>query len=224
MSDPEFPSNTVAVFDLDGTITRRDTYSGILAHNLRRNPGKLVDLVPLVMPVVRFGAGRLDNAALKTAFLRSMFRGMPEERIRSVTLSFVDRLFAGGLRSGALEALEGHRSGGHQTVLLTASLDFYVEEIAARLDFDHCICTRAARGPDNALTGELLTPNCRGVEKLTRLQAHFGDALQQCYFVGYGDRESDFHLLAALDRGIVVNPGRRTRNKALAAGFQVVDW
>lgn len=214
----------MALFDLDGTITRRDTYSGILAHSLRFNPAGIPKLVPLMITAARFGLGRLDNTALKTAFLKSLFGGMPENRLNAITRSFVDRLFADGLRPPALETLSRHQASGHQTVLLSASLDFYVEEIAGRLSFDHCICTRTVRGVDNALTGELRTANCRGEEKLSRLTSHFGDARGKYYFVGYGDRETDFHLLTALDQGIVVSPDRRTRNKALNAGLHVVDW
>lgn len=224
MAEPEYPANTVAVFDLDGTLTRRDTYSGILLHSLRRRPAGIPKLVPLAVPVARFALGRLNNAVLKAMLLEAMFGGMPEHRLRGITTSFVDRLFAGGLRSRALEVLAMHRASGHRTVLLSASLDFYVEDIARRLRFDHCICTRTVRGPDGTLTGELRTANCRGEEKLSRLLEHFGDARGEYFFVGYGDRETDFHLLTALDCGIVVSPDRRTRTRARDAGMQVVDW
>lgn len=224
MSGFGLPADTVAVFDLDGTITRRDTYTGILLHNLRRHPAALPRLVPLAPPVLRFALGRLDNATVKTLLLKSFFADVPEDELAAITESFVDKLFASGLRREALATLRRHRDNGHQTVLLTASLDFYVERIAARLGFDHCISTCTARSPDNVLTGELRSANCRGEEKLARLQHHFGDVWGQCYFVGYGDRETDFHLLTALDRGVVVSPNRRTRNKALRAGLQVVDW
>lgn len=224
MSDPGHAETTVAVFDLDGTLTHRDTYTGIMLHSLRFNRGNIPRLVPLSVPVVRFALGRLDNASLKAAFLKSLFAGLPADRLDAITRSFVDRLMARGLREQAVKTLERHRADGHETVLLTASLDFYVEDIARRLAVDHCICTRAARGPGGTLTGELASANCRGAEKLARLRAHFGDAPGGRCFVGYGDRESDFHLLTALNRGVVVSPGRRTRARAVAAGLQVVQW
>lgn len=224
MIDFDFPHNTVAVFDLDGTITRRDTYAGILLQELRKRPANVAKLVPLSVPVLRFALGRLDNAALKTAFLRSFFSGKSESALRASALGFVEQLSVDGFRDMALDTLSRHRKSGHQTILLSASLDFYVEEIARRLHFDHCICTRTVRRSDQSLTGELGSPNCRGEEKLARLESHLGDTRLQYYLVGYGDRETDFHLLTALDRGIVVNPGKRARARALDAGLQVVDW
>jgi len=224
VAGPDYSSNTVAVFDLDGTITRRDTFSSILAYSLRFNPGNIPKLAPLTVPALRFALGRIDNAAVKTVFLTALFGGVPAARRKAVTRTFVDRLLAGGVRKPALETLSRHRASGHQTVLLTASPDFYVEEIARRLCFDHCICTRTVRGSDDALTGELATANCRGAEKLARLRAHFGDIGRAGCFVGYGDRESDFPLLTALDYGIVVSPNRRIRARALRAGLHVVDW
>jgi len=224
MAGPEHTAETVAVFDLDGTITRRDTYTAILLHGLCRNPRRIPRLAPLTLPVVRFVLGRLDNAVMKERLLRAVFAGLPETRLREIARSFVDRLLAGGMREPAVAALRRHRDSGHRTVLLSASPDFYVEVIADRLGFDHCICTRTARGPDGMLTGELAGANCRGEEKLARLFQHFEGERQRYCFVGYGDRETDFPLLLALDQGIVVSPGRRTRDRALAAGLRVVDW
>jgi HAD superfamily hydrolase (TIGR01490 family) len=224
MAGPEHTAETVAVFDLDGTITRRDTYTGILLHGLYRNPRRIPRLAPLTLPVVRFALGRLDNAVMKERLLKAVFAGLPETRLRELTRSFVERLLARGMRNPAVAALQRHRDSGHRTVLLSASPDFYVQDIADRLGFDHCICTRTARGPDGVLTGELAGANCRGEEKITRLFQHFGGDRGQYHFIGYGDRETDFPLLRALDQGIVVSPGRRTRDRALAAGLQVVDW
>ena len=174
MAGPDYPANTVAVFDLDGTITRRDTFSSILAYSLRFNPGNIPKLAPLSIPALRFALGRIDNATVKTVFLTALFAGVPGPRLKAITRAFVDRLLAGGVRERALETLRGHRTSGHRTVLLTASPDFYVEEIARRLCFDHCLCTRTVRGPGDSLTGELAGANCRGEEKLSRLQGLFG--------------------------------------------------
>jgi len=224
LSEPDYPADTVAVFDLDGTITYGDTFSGIIAHRLLRRPAAIPKLAPLALPVLRCALGRLDNAVLKAAFLKSFFAGVAETELQAFVREFNERLFTTGLRPRALETIERHRQAGHRLVLLSASPDFYVAEIARRLAFDDCLCTGTARAADNTLTGELATANCRGEEKLARLQGHLGEVRRGRCFVGYGDRETDFHLLKALDRGIVVSPDRRTRSRALQAGLTVVDW
>lgn len=214
----------MAVFDLDGTVTRTDTYTGILLYGLRRDPAALVKLLPHSFAVLRFALGRLDNELIKTRLLKAMFGGMPQARRQCISRGFVDRLVARGLRPAALAALSRHRAAGHRTVLLSASLDFYVEEIAQRLGFDHCLCTRTVRDADDVLSGALATPNCRGPEKLVRLRAWLGDQRARWFLVGYGDRALDFHLLTALDHGVVVSPNQRLARRAKVAGLTVVEW
>jgi len=220
----DYPDNTVAVFDLDGTLTHRDTYLGVLLHSLRRNPATAPGLARLAWPVVGFKLGRIDNTQLKTKFLRVLLARLTADRLEDVVESFLERLFATGFRAEGLDMLKRHRAAGHVTVLLTASPDFYVEEISRRLELDHCICTGTARRADNSLSGELATANCRGREKVARLRHHFGEGFSKYYFVGYADHESDLPLLTAMHTGVLVNPGPLTRAKAEQQGMRVTDW
>lgn len=220
----DYPDNTVAVFDLDGTLTRRDTYLGILLHSLRLNPGTATGLAALAWPVLGFKLGRVDNTELKVAFLRALMAPLSAGRLEHVVESYLARLFDGGFRKEGLAMLARHQAAGHGTALLSAAPDFYVDEIARRLRFDHCICTGTVRRPDNTLSGELKTGNCRGPEKITRLKRHFGDAWPRHYFVGYGDHASDLPLLEALDAGVMVNAKPPVRARARQIGLQVADW
>lgn len=220
----DYPDDTVAVFDLDGTLTHRDSYLGILLHSLRLNPASIPRLGLLVLPVVRFRLGLVDNTRLKTDFLRVLMAPLRKERLDRVVATFIERLFEGGFRKEALTMLQRHRAAGHETVLLSASPDFYVEHIARRLAFDHCLCTGTVRRPDDTLSGELTTANCQGGEKLARLKTHFGDAFRRRYFVGYGDHETDIVLLEQLDTGVMVNPRSSALGAARRAGLQVAVW
>jgi phosphatidylglycerophosphatase C len=220
----DYPDDTVAVFDLDGTLTHRDSYLGILLHSLRLNPSSIPRLGLLVSPVLRFKLGLIDNTRLKTDFLRVLMAPLDKGRLDRVAGTFIERLFNGGFRKEALAMLQRHRAAGHETVLLSASPDFYVEDIARRLAFDHCLCTGTVRRRDDTLSGELRTRNCQGGEKLARLKSHFGDAFRRRYFVGYGDHATDILLLEQLDTGIMVNPRPSVRDAARRAGLQVVDW
>lgn len=56
-------------------------------------------------------------------------------------------------------------------VVISASPDFLLEEIAKRLDFDNLICTR-----HNRKTGIIIGENCRDEEKVLRFKEMFPDA------------------------------------------------
>jgi len=219
-----YPSNTVAVFDLDGTLAAGDTYLGILLHSLRLDPSRTPRLARLAPVTLRFKLGRLDNTALKTAYLRVLLSDLPAPALNRLARSYLERVLRTGLRRAGLETLERHRAAGHATILLSASPDFYVEELARRLAFDACLCTRTGRRPDDTLTGELASPNCQGPEKLARLKQHLAGGLEDSFLVGYGDDEKDFHLLTRLHKGYLVNPGPALRKRAEREGLSVIEW
>ena len=62
----------VAVFDLDGTITRRDTYLAYLLGFLGRHPERWSRAAPLPFAVLYHLAGWRSNTWLKTTFLRAV--------------------------------------------------------------------------------------------------------------------------------------------------------
>lgn len=53
---------------------------------------------------------------------------------------------------------------GRHSIVISASPDFLLNEIAKRLEFDELICTR-----HNKKTGAIIGENCRGEEKVRRL-------------------------------------------------------
>lgn len=57
------------------------------------------------------------------------------------------------------------------TVVISASPDFLLNEIARRLEFDALICTR-----HSLKTGAVIGKNCRGEEKVRRFREEFPDA------------------------------------------------
>jgi HAD superfamily hydrolase (TIGR01490 family) len=214
----------VVLVDLDGTITRRDTYLAYLIGFLARHPGRLPRAAPLPMAVVRHLAGQRDNTWLKTTFLRAVLGGLPRGMLESWTRTFLDRVLATGLRARALETIERHRAAGHRLVLVTASLDFYAEPLGARLGFDHVLCTRAAFDETGRLTGELDGRNCYGAMKLERVRDYLRAQGLDSPTVLYTDHHSDLPLLRGVDLPIAVNPTRRLRRIATRSGIRIDDW
>src|SRR5258706_45686 len=98
------------------------------------------------------------------------------------------------LRPKALEKLAWHRSRGHWCVLLSASPALYVEPWARAAGFDEVLATRLRYDADGHVAG-LDGENCRGEEKVRRLEAQYGE-LAGLEMVGYGDSPADRAFLA----------------------------
>lgn len=211
----------VAVFDLDGTITRHDTFVPYLRGWLRRHPARRRRLAVTAAAIRYLATGR-DRGRLKSDLLRACMGGAGKAEVDAWSDAFVAGLDAASLCPGALAAIARHRADGDRLVLLSASVDLYVPRIGARLGFDETVCTGVA-WQDGRLDGALTTPNRRAGEKrrcVEALRARFAGAVT----AAYGNSASDLPHLAAVERPLLVNAGFRARRAARRLGIPAADW
>ena len=208
----------LVLFDLDGTITYRDTLfpyvTGFLAH-AHRSRLRMARLVPTL---AAFAVGAADHGAVKSSFIRATLRGATRPQLRAWSDEFVPRIIALGSSPAALAMVQAHREAGDVLVLLSASTDLYVPQIGQALGFNEVICTGVAFDAAGQLDGALTTPNRRGAEKVRCFQA-----LKQQHpgleSVAYGNAGSDLAHLALADVPRLVNASPRTRRLAQAMGI-----
>ncbi len=214
----------IALLDLDGTITKRDTYIPFLVGFLLSYPARLWRVGSLPFAVVLHGLGLRDNAWLKEHFLAAVLGGAQRSEIDPWAAVFAERVVARGLRRKARRVIEHHRAAGHELVLATASLDFYVYRLAERLGFDMVICTAAEWRPDGTLSGRLNGPNCYGDAKRAAFWSQIGATRDQLYLIAYSDHHSDLSILNEADHAVAVNPTRRLLRAARSGNLEVQNW
>lgn len=212
----------IAVFDLDGTITRRDTLFPYVWRYLARRPWRLARLLAVLPAVARFLAGGRDRGRLKAALLRHALGGEPRAAIDAWNAAYLPRVIERDLLAGAVAALETHRASGDALVLLSASVDLYVPALGQLLGFERTICT-GVRWSGGTLDGALTTPNRRGDEKARCFEALRGN-YASARFVAYGNSESDLPHLRLADHGVLVNGSRRAREGARELGIECRQW
>src|SRR5436190_8596563 len=118
----------IAIFDLDGTITHRDTLFPLVVRHLAwPRPWWLLRLLKVVPATIRFAFDH-DRAALKQSLLRATLRGTPRAELQSAAVNFVADTIAKRCFADALVTIRRHRDAGHYLVLMSASVDFYVPE------------------------------------------------------------------------------------------------
>jgi phosphatidylglycerophosphatase C len=217
------PAGTIVLFDLDGTITRRDTYLVYLLGYLRRHPWRLLRALGLPFAVGLYALRLRNNTWLKTTFLGAVLGGLPRDSLTGWTEAFVGRVLERDLRPGAARRIEALQGAGVRLVLVTASFDFYAEPLARRLGFERVFCTRAEVDPEGRLTGSLAGSNCYGEQKRAVVRAWIErEAASLVWF--YSDHHSDLSLLRAVDRPVAVNPTPKLRRAALELGIPIEDW
>lgn len=212
----------LALFDLDGTLTRHDTLWPYLSGFLRQHPAR-VRRVPRLLPaLLRYALGRADRGELKSAALRAVMGGCTRAQIDAWTACFVARLLRDGLLEDARAALEAHRRAGDTLALLSASPDLYVPAIARALGFAETLCTGVKWEADR-LEGSLTTANRRGAEKARCVQA-LRLRYPQLPVVAYANAASDLEHLALAERATLVNGSWRARRAAARAMIPCLTW
>jgi phosphatidylglycerophosphatase C len=212
----------LAVFDLDGTITRRDTLLPYVMGFPMSTSRKLLGVLGFLGPLSVFVIGSRDHGQLKSAFIRSVLGGQPRSRIESWTARFVPALLEQGVFADALSTIERHRQDGARLVLMSASTDLYVPAIAAALGFDAVICT-GVRWDGDRLDGRLTTPNRRGAEK-TRCFEALRSAHPGLTTAAYGNAGSDLDHLRRADHPLLVNAPASARREATKLGIPCAQW
>lgn len=226
MIDPDPPPRPLlphlVIFDLDGTITRRDTLAGYVFGFAWRHPWRLLGYLRLLPMLLRFALRRADHGDLKGALIHRVMGGADREEIRRWTAQWVPRQIRKGVFPDALAAIERHRAAEAHLVLMTATVDLYVPELAAALGFDERICS-TVRWAEDRLDGRLISANVRDEEKARQLRKlaarHPGRRI-----IGYGNSHPDLPHLRLVDQAVLVNPSSRLRAAASDLPVEFKYW
>lgn len=211
----------LAVFDLDGTITRRDTLVPYVLGFVARRPWRLLSL-PCVAPALLRYLFKRDRGDLKASLIHWTLGNASREQIDSWTALFVVPLLARGVFKQALAQIGDHRRAGDRLVLMSASVDLYVPAIGQALGFAETICT-GVRWNGDRLDGRLTTPNCRGEEKVRCLQS-LRERHPNVPVVAYGNSSGDLPHLRLAERGLLVNGSAATCRRARQLGIECARW
>ena len=221
------PGRNVAIFDLDGTITRRDTYTALLLRALRHRPARLVPALALPLATAVHLAGLRDNAWLKARFLAAILGGIGRDELQGLTGPFLADLLKHGLRTRARAVIDAHRVAGDYLLLATASFDFYCLEIGRTLGFDAVVCTES-QWRDERLVPVLATGNCHGLVKQRRVQELLASLPANlpgpARLTVYSDSHADLPILGMAHEPVAVNPTRRLAAVAAVRRYRVEDW
>jgi HAD superfamily hydrolase (TIGR01490 family) len=201
MNVPMSERPVLAVFDFDGTLTKRDSLPGFLLHAcgpLRAARAFALEL-PAVLEALRHDEAR--DFAKERIFARA-FAGLDAEAVDEAARAYAHRVVETGLRSDVRAKLEWHRAQGHALCIVSASLEPYLKVVAERLGVGHLACTHLEVGADGKLTGAMVGGNCRRAEKVARLRT----LLEPEHFEiwAYGDSKGDTELLALADHPVWV--------------------
>jgi phosphatidylglycerophosphatase C len=186
----------LALFDFDGTITVKDTYTGFI--RLVVGPARKVIGGAILSPVILANrAGLMSDVTARPIVARVAFGGDVEARARRIGEAYAADVLPGLTRPVALERIAWHRARGDRIVVVSASLDLYLDPWC-RANSVEVICTRLeAKG--GRLTGRCIDGDCSGDEKARRIRAQIDRSRYETVYA-YGDTEEDRPMLEMADK------------------------
>lgn len=199
------PAETVVAFDVDGTLTTRDSVTAFLRRFAAR-PIVLVRAFGQSPRVLVALAGR-SRDGLRAAATAAVFRGVPLDEVEGEAERFARDVIAARLRADTVARLRWHVAEGHRVVLVSASYEVYLHRLAEELGAEAVLATRLAVDESGRCTGQLNGANCRATEKAVRLAAWLdaqGLRRDEVDVWAYGDSPGDLELLEFADHPVWV--------------------
>lgn len=216
------PARRLAVFDLDGTLSRHDTFFPFVLGLLRQHPGRWPRVALLWIPAVGYFLRVLDRGALKGAILRCLFGGMPRSIVSAFARQYAARVVPAELFAEAVAAFRLHLTSGDHVVVLSASPDLYVPDIARELGAHEVICTEI-RWNGDLLDGRLASPNRRDHEKARVLET-LRLRMPDLPVIAYGNSRVDLIHMYRCEHGVYVNADAALTAELTGRGLRCVTW
>ena len=199
------PGQPVVAFDFDGTLTISDSFTKFLKWRAGAG-GCAMGLVKMAPAVLDYARDR-DRGRIKAASVRALLRGVERGELEADAGRFADLMWDGFMRPDALAVWNAWGEKGAHRVIVTASPTTTVAPFARRLGADALLGTELMFDDEDRVAGGFVGANCRGAEKVRRLQAAYGPEIRLA--AAYGDTSGDTEMLAiAEEKGFRVFTGR----------------
>lgn len=181
----------LALFDFDGTITDRDTFTDFIYHAAdtgRIRLGKLM-LAPVILA---YKAGLLPASKAREKVAGFAFKGWTPADLREKGAAYAREILPGCLKRTAMERIRWHREQGDRIVLVSASLDVYLSFWCENHGME-LICSKLAFR-NGVATGRYNPRDCSGREKADRIRERYWLEDYPTIYA-YGDTAEDREML-----------------------------
>jgi len=181
----------LALFDFDGTISRRDSFLLFLWEVDRlRFLSTCLTHIPAILLYLN---GRYPNQKLKELFLTKLFVNKDLQYFSRLAEAFCEDLVPKIIRQEFWQRLDFHKKAGHIVVVVTATprsiLAPWCRSNSIQIIGSELACTSSG-----TLSGKLDGLNCMGGEKVRRIKENY-DLAEYDEIFAYGDTSGDLPML-----------------------------
>lgn len=214
-----------AYFDVDGTLTKSNIVEPLLYIKKRiLSPLKYI-LWKTVLPVRFMYWTILDKISreLSTASIYRQYKGISVEKMSILRTECYQEKYKRKLFPNAIEMITSLNKQGVQTILVSGSLDFFLQPLAEELGAE--LISSRLEIKDGIYTGEVAGNVVSGKQKaiLIREHAHKNQLnLEHC--ASFGDSADDIEMLCSVKYPVAINPDKRLMAFAKKNNWNSLIW
>lgn len=197
-------NNSIAFFDFDGTITRKDTMIELVKY-AKGNINYYKGLLLLSPWLAGMKLGLVKNSKAKEKLLTHFFKGTPLDEFNNICKQFSKKIIPDLIRPDAYESILAHKQQGHDIVVVSASAENWISTWCIENNIQYLATKLEVKA--NLITGLLSGNNCNGIEKVNRINQLVDLSTYKSIF-SYGDSSGDKEMLElATNKGFRVFKG-----------------
>lgn len=185
----------LALFDFDGTITRKDS----LLEFIKFTSGKVrfFLVMGLFTPLIIYYVFiKKDGEIAKRKVLSFLFKGKSDTELRQLGVSFSEKIIPTLLLPKAIDEIDKHKKNGNRIVVISASLEIWLKPWTDSMGLE-LICTQM-EFENHHFTGQFATANCNGTEKANRIKTYL-NLEEFSPICAYGNSNGDKQMLELAD-------------------------
>lgn len=175
-------------YDFDGTIYKGDSGADFIKFMCLKKPIFMIGhLIKSLNYVVKYKVKKINFKEMKEklfSFVTSI------DNLNEYTLEFAEKQ-----KDNIKENYKKTRK--NDDVIVSASLDFYLIPLCQSIGIKNVICTKY-----DIEKGKILGENCKGEEKVTRINLMYGE--NAIIDEAYGDTKGDIPMMRRAKKGYVI--------------------
>ena len=193
----------LALFDFDGTLCKRDSFTGFIFFALSKR--HIVKQAIKTLPWIQaYYLNIYPPHAMRVKLFKAMFTGINASEILSLAEEYAQQLMQ-QLDPKLYQQLLKHKQNQDDIVLVSASIDLYLQSVCKLLEID-LICTETEIVAGK-VTGYYTSADCSSEQKRLRILEKY-DLNQYQSIYAYGNSVEDLEMLSLADYKFMVGEDR----------------
>jgi HAD superfamily hydrolase (TIGR01490 family) len=209
----------LAIFDVDYTLTSKETLGEFLKFMIKKDPGLFLHVPKSLGAAFLYAIGVFSAQKAKEHFL-AFVDGIEEEKLQELVKEFYETSLINIFYSDAIDMIRKLKAEGCKVILISASAEFYLNELYGIEEVDKIIGTKfkVVNGKQTRIIdGE----NCKGDAKVVRLMEYLKEEKMDVDFKNsymFSDSLSDSPLFHLVGHPYLINY-KKKQDK-----FEVLHW